>query len=147
MTASPPGSRSTQAGSAPVWTVRRLTVAAVIGLLAQVVVGVANTLWLDVPETGSAWATASPQSLVDIHMVIGIALLVLAVWITVRALRAGDRAWTTPSLIGLVGVAVSAVAGIWFMSAGDSDVASILMTVGCVAALGGYVLGLAQRTE
>jgi hypothetical protein len=140
----PSDTTSGTAGGGSVWTLRRLGAAQLVVLLVQIVVGVTNTLWLDVPEDGNAWSTSTPMSLVTIHMVVGLALVVLAVWIQIKAARAGDAAWRLAGSIGIAGIVVGFAAGVIFLSTNGNDVWSLLMTVGCVVAIGGYAFGLTQ---
>jgi len=128
-----------------VWTAPRLAVLTILALLAQVVVGVATGLWVEVPESGNAWSGASPQWLLQFHMVIGILLVVLAGWLLVRAGRDRDRHWTAAGLVGLVAIVTGALCGVLFMGTNGDDAASFAMTLGCAVAIAAYTLPLARR--
>jgi hypothetical protein len=127
-----------------VWTLPRLGSGMVIALLVQIVVGVANGLWVDVPESGDAWSTSTPAWLVNLHMGVGVVILLLGVWIVVKAGRERDRVWTGASLLGLVGIVVALAAGLLFLGTNGNDVMSFAMTIGCVLALGCYTVALAR---
>ena len=114
----------------------------VVTLLGQLLLGMANTFWLEVPESGSGWSTAAPMGLLMGHTTVGVALLVLAVWIVVAAFRGHDRNWLTASAVGIAGILIAAGGGIAFMNETSNDGASFLMAVGTAVALAAYALGL-----
>jgi len=134
MTTSPEPTTSTR--------IRTLGAAMVVTLLLQLLLGMANTFWLTVPETGSGWSAAAPMGLLMAHTTLGAALLVLAVWIVVVAFRGKDRNWLTASAAGIAGILVAAGGGIAFMGQTSNDGASFLMTLGTAVALAAYALGL-----
>jgi hypothetical protein len=123
--------------------IRTLAAAMVLVLLGQLLLGMANTFWLEVPESGPAWNAAQPASLVTAHMTLGTALVVLAIWIGWIAVRTRDRVWITASVIGLVGIVLGFAGGTAFMGDPSSDVSSYVMAVGCALAIAAYALGLA----
>jgi hypothetical protein len=77
--------------TADAFRLRWLGAGTVLALLAQVLIGVADAVWLDVPQTGSAWKQSTPQSLLTLHMTVGVAVLALVAWVAVLAVRAHDR--------------------------------------------------------
>jgi hypothetical protein len=135
----------TDASDAPVWTLPRLGTALIVALLAQTLIGVANAIWLTVPDSGNAWSASSPGWLVNLHVGVGVVLLVLAVWILVLAGWERDRAWTAAGLVGILGIGVALAGGVVFMTANGNDVASFAMAAGCVVPIAGYTVALAQR--
>ena len=132
--------RTTPASTAA--TIRSLGAVAVLTLLAQLLLGMANTFWLTVPDSGPGWATAAPAGLLMAHIGLGVLLLVLAVWIAVVAWRGRDRTWLTASAVGVLGIVVALGAGSAFMSEVSNDVASYLMAAGTAIAIAGYAYGL-----
>jgi hypothetical protein len=122
--------------------IRGLSAAMVIALLGQLLLGMANTFWLEVPGTGSAWNVAQPAALVTAHMTVGTALLVLACWIGWIAIRTRNRAWLVVSTIGITGIVLGFVGGTAFMGDPSNDVVSFIMAIGCSVALAAYALGL-----
>jgi hypothetical protein len=114
----------------------------VLTLLGQLLLGMANTFWLEVPESGSAWNVAQPAWLVTAHMTLGTALVVLALWIGWISIRTRDHAWITASVVGLIGIVVGFAGGTAFMGDPSSDMTSFVMAIGCAAAIGAYALGL-----
>jgi hypothetical protein len=125
--------------------IRALAATITILLLAQVLLGLANTFWLRLPDDGSGWSTAAPMMLLNGHMMLGLATAVVAVWIAVVAIRGRDRAWTAWVVTGLLGIVVAFGSGIAFMGQVSNDVASYLMGVGTVVAIGAFTMGLARR--
>jgi hypothetical protein len=111
-------------------------------LLGQLLLGMANTFWLTLPDSGSGWKTAAPAALLMAHVTLGTALLVLAVWIAVAASRARDRNWLTASGAGVLGILLAVGGGSAFMSQTGDDGASFLMAAGTALAIGAYSLGL-----
>jgi hypothetical protein len=122
--------------------IRTLGAAMLVTLLGQLVLGMANTFWLTLPDSGSGWSAAAPSALLMAHVTLGIALLVLAVWIAIAASRAADRNWLTASGAGVLGILLGVGGGSAFMSQTSSDGASFLMAVGTALAIGAYSLGL-----
>lgn len=121
-----------------------LGMAMVHTLVLQFLVGMANTFWLTVPDSGSGWKDNDPAWLLGVHMLLGVALLGLAVWIVVLARRTGDAVWLRASAIGIVGIVVAFVGGVWFMGKVDNDTASFIMAIGWALSLVGYATGLAR---
>jgi hypothetical protein len=114
----------------------------VVTLLAQVLLGMANTFWLKVPVTGSGWNAATPIALLMAHMTLGAALLVLAIWIAIAAFRTRDSSWLRASTVGIVGLILAVGGGTAFMSQTSNNGASYLMAVGTSLAIAAYALGL-----
>jgi hypothetical protein len=122
--------------------VRALGAAMVVTLLCQLLLGMANTFWLTVPDSGSAWSVETPTGLLMAHMTLGVVLLVLAIWIAVAAFRGHDRNWLTASAFGIFGILLGVGGGIAFMGQTSNSGASFLMAVGTSVAIAGYALGL-----
>ena len=121
---------------------RSLGAAMVIILLGELLLGMANALWLQLPDSGSGWIAGSSSGLLGIHMLLGLALVVLAVWITVVAVRGRDSNWLTASIVGVVGILLAFGSGLAFMGQTSNDVASFCMALGCAIAIAGYTYGL-----
>ena len=121
---------------------RLLGAAMVLTLLGQLLLGMANTFWLSLPDSGSGWNVASPALLLTAHMTLGTALLVLSVWIAVLAARLRDRGWVVASVVGIAAILVSFTGGSLFMGETSNDGASYLMAVGCAVAIAAYALAL-----
>ena len=121
---------------------RSLGAAMVVILLGELLLGMANALWLQLPDSGSGWAAGSSSGLLGIHMLLGLALVVLAVWIAVAAVRGRDRTWLTASIVGVVGILLAFGSGLAFMGQTSNNVASFCMALGCALAIAGYTHGL-----
>jgi hypothetical protein len=121
---------------------RSLGAVMVVILLGELLLGMANALWLQLPDSGSGWIAGSSSGLLGIHMLLGLALVVLAVWITVTAVRCRDRNWLTASIVGVVGILLAFGSGLAFMGQTSNDVASFCMALGCAIAIAGYMYGL-----
>jgi hypothetical protein len=122
--------------------IRLLGAVMVVTLLGQLLLGMANTFWLSLPDSGSGWNAASPAFLLTAHMALGTALLVLSIWIAVLALRLGERGWSVASVVGIVAILVSFTGGSLFMGETSNDGASYLMAIGCAVAIAAYALAL-----
>ncbi|HEY5135577.1 MAG TPA: hypothetical protein VIJ41_07295 [Candidatus Nanopelagicales bacterium] len=126
---------------------RTLGAAMVLTLLAQLIVGMANTFWLSLPESGPGWDAAAPALLLSAHLVVGTALLVLGVWIAVLAVRDRDRGWVIASGLGILGIVTAIGGGSTFMSDTSDDAASFVMAIGAAVAIASYALGLYPTTR
>jgi len=111
-------------------------------LVLQILLGLANTFWLSTPDSGSGWSSASPNWLVSVHMLLGIVLVGLAIWIAVRAWRTDDAIWKRASVLGIIGLFAALAAGIAFMSDVSQDGWSFVMALGCCVSVVAYVTGL-----
>ncbi len=121
---------------------RRLALMMIGSLLIEFLLGMANTFWLETPETGSGWSSSTPMWLLIAHIVWGAAILVLAVWIFVIARRLKSSSWFRLNIVGTVGIVVAIGGGRSFMGDVSNDGASMIMAVGWAIALGAYALGL-----
>jgi len=122
--------------------IRALGAAMVVTLLGQLLLGMANTFWLTLPESGSGWKAAAPMGLLTAHMTLGTAAFVLAAWIAVSAFRGHDRSWLNASMVGILGIVIAFGAGFAFMSQTNNDGASYAMAVGTSLAIAAYAFGL-----
>lgn len=121
--------------------IRTLSAAMVVTLLTQLLLGMANTFWLKVPDSGSGWNLAAPAGLLMAHVILGAASLVLAVWMAVSVVRSHDRFGLIASGVGILGILIGFGGGIAFMSQTSNNGASFLMAVGTSIAIAGYALG------
>lgn len=117
-------------------------------LLVQILVGMANNLWLDVPEAGGndSWSGAAPMILLQAHLWVGIAISVFGTWLPIDAIRVKDKQWTIVSLIGLVAIIAAFGGGSAFVSTGDkNELSSFIMAFTCVIALAVYLFPFLRK--
>jgi heme A synthase len=129
-------------------TRRRLStlgIAMIVALLLQVVVGMADALWLDVPTTGNAWATSAPMILLNAHLLVGTAITLLALWMLVDAIRSRTRIWIISTIVGLLGVVAALGGGSAFLSTNGDPGSSFMMAIGCVVAIGAFIAPVVKR--
>ncbi len=117
----------------------KLGMAMILALLLQVVVGVADALWLDVPETGNAWAESAPLMLLNAHLLLGTAITLLGLWMLVDAIRSRARIWIIATVVGLLGVILALGGGAAFLSTNGDPGSSFLMAIGCVVAIAAFI--------
>ena len=118
-------------------------------LLAQYALGMGVNLYARVPKTdqGRGVATAAgralshPPAVLAIHAALGLLLLVAAVNVLSRAIRARNRPAIVTSAAGLAAIAGAALSGATFVDHGHTG-ASMAMAALTAAALLCYVLNL-----
>ena len=118
-------------------------------LLVQIIVGMANNLWLKVPEAGglAGWS-AAPAILLQAHLWVGTSISIFATWLPIDAIRVRNTRWTIVSLIGLVAIVAAFGGGTAFLgSGGSNDAASFIMAVSCVVALAVYLIPFLSKGE
>lgn len=127
---------------------RRLTalgIGMIAALLLQVVVGVADAVWLEVPETGNAWTASAPMPLLNAHLLLGTGITALALWMLVDAIRSRARVWIISTVVGLLGVITALGGGSAFLSTNGDPVSSFMMTIGCVVAIAAFIAPVVKR--
>ena len=122
-----------------------LGVAMIVALLFQMVVGVADALWLDVPKTGNAWAESAPLMLLNAHLLLGTAITLLALWMLVDAIRCHARVWIISIVVGLLGIIVALGGGSAFLSTNGDPGSSFMMAIGCVVAIAAFIAPIVKR--
>ena len=124
------------------WT---LGIAMIAALLLQVVVGMADALWLNVPKTGNAWAESAPLILLNAHLLLGTAITLLALWMLVDAIRSHARIWIISTVVGLLGVITALGGGSAFLSTNGDPGSSFMMAIGCVVAIAAFIAPAVKR--
>lgn len=124
---------------------RRLGLMMVGSLLIELLLGMANTFWLETPESGSGWSGASPMWLLMVHIVWGALILLLGLWILIVARKGKSRTWINMGAFGFVGIIIAFGGGNSFMSDVSSDAASFIMVIGLAIALFFYSFGLFKK--
>jgi heme A synthase len=113
----------------------RLRMAMIIALAVQVVVGMANNLWLT--QDPPTLETASPQALLSAHVDVAYVLIALAIWILVVAIRARRRTYILPAATGIFGVLLAYGSGLTYWAT-EADIWSMSMTLGFAIAVTSY---------
>jgi hypothetical protein len=126
---------------------RRLALMMIGSLLIEFLLGMANTFWLETPESGSGWSGSSPMWLVIVHIVWGTLVLLLGLWIVIVARKGKSRTWLNLGGLGFVGIFIAFAAGNTFMNDVSSDVSSFVMSVGLAIALFFYSFALFKKDE
>lgn len=125
--------------------ISRASFGLVMMLIVQFVLGTAYNLWGKMPSSGKSIGMFS-SPLLAIHVIFGILVILAAIDLLVRAIRAGARAPIITSVIGLVALLAAAGTGTSFLKAGDNG-ASFGMALATAIALAAYVMNLrAPRT-
>ena len=120
-----------------------------IALLAiQYAFGMAANLFVEFPQSatvGQYWEFAKAQPSIDLHLLVGLLLLIGAIALLVRAIRRKDRRWIVFASIGLAAILVAAVSGSTFIST-QADAYSYGMSIASMIALIAYGWGLYSQT-
>jgi hypothetical protein len=114
----------------------------IVALAVQLLLGMANNLWLEQPEPDLD--RASPGGLLNAHMSVGYVLVVLAIWVLVEAARLRRADYLVPAIAGFAGIALAFAAGSVYFTTED-DVWSYLMTIGFAVAVTSYALAGRRR--
>ena len=126
---------------------RRLGLMMIGSLLIEFLGGMANTFWLETPESGSGWDGSSPMWLVMVHIVWGPLVLLLGLWIIIVARKGKSRTWLNLGGLGFVGIFIAFAAGNTFMNDVSSDISSFVMSVGLAIAVFFYSFALFKKDE
>lgn len=125
-----------------------ITRGAIHTLLFLFVLGMIANLFIEIPANLSAelaWRWVFSQStVIAVHAVVGTILLAVSVISLVFGFSSRRKAWVIASLFGLLFTGLAAYAGADFVSAGQSDVSSLLMAFGFLGALVSYSLAVFQ---
>jgi hypothetical protein len=105
-------------------------------LLAQFVLGMIVNLYVTIPASGNV--TGRAAVFLYAHMVLGAALLVVALVLTGLAVAARRRRWLISSAIGAAGIALAIWGGLTFLTDGGHPGDSLLMAMGFIIAITSY---------
>jgi uncharacterized protein YacL len=124
------------------------TKGAVYTLLLLFILGMIANLYIEIPEklvSGEAWKyvfTSAP--IIAIHAVLGTLLLVVSIASLVMAFLNHRTSWIVASVLGLIFTGLAAYSGSEFVSNGQSNLSSSLMTLGFLGAIISYSLAVFQ---
>jgi hypothetical protein len=139
--------------------IRRLLLAAILGLLFQAGIGMAVNLDVTVPAhhsganpsnflTGSvksvAWSIGHGAGTLAVHAVLGLALVIVAVAAGVIATRRASRSVAALTWLGGLLVLAAGFNGASFLDYGH-DTNSLIMALLCFAAIAAYAVALARE--
>jgi hypothetical protein len=105
-------------------------------LLAQFVLGMIVNLYVTIPASGNV--TGRAAVVLYAHMVLGAALLVVALVLTGLAVAARRQPWLISSAIGAAGIALAIWGGLTFLIDGGHPSDSFLMAMGFIIAITSY---------
>jgi hypothetical protein len=135
---------------------RRLSVAMLVLLLAQFLLGMLLNFFFTAPDqhpgsnapeyfSGVAqvvwWALGKDGLELASHAGLGVILGLLSVALLVMGIRARRRVWMLTTVLGWIGVFAAGFNGASFLNYGH-DFSSLLMTIGFLLALISYALGI-----
>jgi len=116
----------------------------VVGLSVQFLLGIAVNLYVQFPEDQgpkAQWDFAGNNWLVIVHLLLGTLLVLGAIALVVRAVRAKSVTWKMPAIAGLLSLILAWVAGDGFVAT-QADGLSYMMAVGFTLGILSYVWGL-----
>ncbi len=134
----------------------RVLLAAILALLGlQFLLGMLANLFVTVPDAhpgrnapeyfsgvaqGVIWALGNAVAALRLHVIVGLLLLLAALWLLALAIAARRRSWIIVAVLGLVGIMAAGFNGASFMNYGH-DFSSLLMSLGFLLAAAAYVIG------
>lgn len=127
-------------------TYRSVTMGAVHTLLALFVFGMIANLYVEIPEelvNQAAWSWVfSHSAIIVVHILLGTLLVLASLASLVFAFRTHVRSVVIASILGLVFTLLAYFFGSEFVSAGQTNLSSMLMALGFLGALVSYVTGV-----
>ncbi len=125
---------------------RGMTMGAVHTLLALFVLGMIANLYIEMPESimgHEAWAWVfSHSAVIAAHAVLGSLLVLVAIGSLVMSFKVKQRYAIIASLLGFLFTLLSYYFGSEFVSAGQTNLSSLLMAFGFLGALVSYATGV-----
>ena len=136
--------------------IRSLTAFILLLLAVQFLVGMVVNLFVQLPDThpgsqageyfsgvaqGVSWAIVGGALPLQMHVIIGLLLLVTSLTILALALASRQRAWIVAAALGWIGITAAGFNGASFLNYGH-DFSSMLMASGFLLAVIAYGLGM-----
>ena len=113
----------------------RLRITMIAALAVQVLLGMANNLWLT--QHPPNLKTATPQGLLSAHEDVAYIILALAIWMLVEAILSHRRGYIIPTATGLFGIALALGSGLAYWAT-EANGWSMSMTIGFTIAITSY---------
>jgi len=118
----------------------RMAIASVGALAIECVLGIANTLYVNI-SPHDPWGASHPLAVLYVHVLVGIALLINAIMMVNASLEQPETHSLGPTLVGVLGIVLAIGAGVGFVNGGGrSNLLSALMGVGFLVSLVAYVV-------
>jgi len=122
-----------------------VTKGAIHSLLAIFILGMIANLYIEIPADGNAWTWIFTHSgVIASHAVLGTLLVLVAVASLVLAFLNHRTSWIVASTLGLIFIGLAAFYGSDFVSAGGSELSSLLMAFGFLGAMVSYASAVFQ---
>ena len=118
-----------------------LGITLVSALFFQYVLGMYTALYIEIPEGVSGWKFMGNSMVIISHVILGILLAALSIWLAAASIKKMNRLWILFSIIGLAGIALALMTGSAFMD-GQSNDNSFLMSLGLGISLLSYAAGI-----
>ncbi len=133
-------------------TLQVLSWVALLLLSIEFMLGMLVNLFVEIPSPLPGTAGGILQALVWslaqtgmpslwLHVVLGIALLLIGIALLVLSIAAHQRRWIIVSLLAALGILLATLSGMGFLNTGE-DASSMAMSIGFVLALLSYGTGL-----
>jgi hypothetical protein len=136
---------------------RRVSVGAAIAVVVQAGVGIVVNLYVTVPDQhpgahaenylsgvfrSVVWAIGHGGVSLAVHAVLGLALVLMALSVIVRAVALGDRRIAVTSVLGALLVIGAGFNGASFLAEGGKAISSLLMALLAFGAICCYILNV-----
>ncbi len=109
-----------------------------LGVLAlQLLLGVATNLWVSIPAK-DPWNNATQAWILYLHALLGLALLGNAIMVLIRVGEAKLAGAHWDAWLGILGVLVALISGAMFVTSGQANIDSFIMTIGFVLSMYAY---------
>lgn len=117
-------------------------------LFLEFILGIYTTLFLSFPENSSKsalWKFASSDNILNLHMILGIALVIGAVNYLIRAIIYKQSNQIYSALTATLGVCLATYGEVMFVPS-QKEIYSFIMSIGFVIAIVGYGYGLIKKS-
>ena len=116
----------------------------VIFLLVEFIFGMYTTLYVHFPEKASvkeSWMFSSKQMILNIHMMLGLLIVIGALVFFISAIVAKQSLWIVSTTVAIIGILLAVLGGVVFIPT-QTDLYSFLMSIGFTLSVAAYGWGL-----